>query len=418
MDSKPSLRAWSMWAVALVFFAYQFIMRLFPGLVMHDIMAKHHIDVLAFGVLSSMYYFGYAAMQIPVALLLDRFGPRKVISLCALICSLATLLFVYATSWQVVLLARCLIGVGSAAGFLGTSKVISSIFPEQQYAKMIGLSFTVGLAGALYGGKPVSLLIATSGWEKVGALVGICGLCFAALSWCVLQPMVQTHNTPRAPIFKSLGQLFRNRYLIALAVANLLMVGSLEGFADVWGVSFLTSAFALEKADAAFVVSCIFLGMLCGGPLLAALASRWSAYYLVTAGCGLLTAVLFGILLTGFPNIPYLALCSVLFLVGIFCCYQVLIFAIGSKLVPPELKGVTVAFLNCINMLGGSFFHLVIGSLLKFSGGEAAESLHTYTPHQFASALSAIPICAVIGALVVLFVGMRQRRRVREDPCA
>lgn len=403
------LHAWSMWGLAVLFFSYQFIMRLFPGLVMQDIMQKHEVDVLSFGLLSSMYYFGYAGMQIPIAILLERYGPRKILTLFILICSLGILLFVYATHWKLVLLSRFLIGVGSAVGFLGTSKIVSMYFPAKQYAKMIGLSFTVGLLGAFYGGKPVSMLIQTDGWESVGAWVGLCGLVFAALSFFLIKEL-KGEKSVQEPVLKSLKEIARNPYLPLLAIANLLMVGSLEGFADVWGVSFLTNAYALEKVDAAFVTSWIFIGMLFGGPLLTSLASRFSTY-LVTAMSGVVMALLFGVLLLGFPTLPYSALCGVLFIIGIFCCYQVLVFVLGTQLSPPHLQGMTVAFLNCVNMLGGSFFHLLIASLLKFSDGEDASNLSRYSPESFASALSAIPVCALIGASLILLIAYAVKKR-------
>src|SRR3990172_8928302 len=90
---------WVMWFLATSFFAYQFIMRVFTGLCVPEIMSKFHIDATEFGLLSSLYYYGYADMQIPVAYLLDRFGPRLVISLSCLLCSAATFLFYGTENW-------------------------------------------------------------------------------------------------------------------------------------------------------------------------------------------------------------------------------------------------------------------------------------------------------------------------------
>ena len=71
-----------------------------------------------------------------------------------------------------------------------------------------------------------------------------------------------------------------------LSFGNLLMVGSLEGFADVWGVPYLTKAYGLEKGEAAGLVSFIFVGMLFGGPLLAYFAKK-AGHYAIIAACGL-----------------------------------------------------------------------------------------------------------------------------------
>lgn len=417
MNSSVSrFRAWAMWVVALLFFAYQFVMRLFPGLVVKDIMMTYQVDALALGFLSSMYYFGYAGMQIPVAVLLDRYGPRTVIAASAALCSLATLGFVLAPNWQIALVARFFIGAGSAAGFLGTSKVISMFFSEASYAKMVGLSFTFGLMGALYGGKPVSLLIDADGWKIVGAIIAGVGFICAFLAWLIIKPFAYDEKKVNEPVKQSIIYVFKNPYIVILAIANLLMVGSLEGFADVWGVSFLSQAFNLQRSEAAFITSFIFIGMLFGGPILASLAARFSAYFLVTASCGFLIALLFLFMFGTFPNVHSTVLCVVLFLIGIFCCYQVLMFAIGTKLSPPQHRGVCIAFLNCINMLGGSFFHLLIGGLLNaFWTGDTINSLKIYSSHNYVMALSAIPVCAFIGGLLVIWIGYKVGKEEKQS---
>lgn len=133
---------------------------------MQSTMETLSIEATGFGFLAATYYYGYSGMQIPVAILLDRIGARYTIVGCATLCGAATLLFAYTNNICLASLSRFFIGVGSAVGFLGTSKVISQWFPKDRYATMIGFSFSVGLVGALYGGKPVNLLI-----EQYGGLI-------------------------------------------------------------------------------------------------------------------------------------------------------------------------------------------------------------------------------------------------------
>src|SRR5689334_294727 len=124
MRSIHKIIPWFFWGLGSCFFSFQFILRLLPGLIMNQVMTKFHVDAAAYGLLSSMYYFGYAGAQLPVAFLLDRFGPRKVISLSAFLCAFGVFVFAYSDQWAFILGARFIIGVGSAAGFLGASKVI------------------------------------------------------------------------------------------------------------------------------------------------------------------------------------------------------------------------------------------------------------------------------------------------------
>ncbi len=394
---------WVMWFLATLFFAYQFIMRVFTGLCVPEIMHKFHIDATEFGLFSSLYYYGYAGMQIPVAYMLDRFGPRLVISLCCLVCSFSIFLFYWTENWYLVLLSRFLIGAASAAGFLGTAKVISLWFPFIHYTRMVGLTFSFGLLGAVYGGKPVSHLISLYGWENVLLLVSGVGLLLTGFLATGIKSHTPSCLQERSSLFTDFKSLLTRRSLLLIAFCNLLMVGALEGFADVWGVPYLVNVYDFAKEDAAFVTSSIFTGMLFGGPILAYLSEKFKAFYTITGLCGLLMAVIFSSMLFFPGQLGYTTLCVLMFGVGILCCYQVLVFAIGAASVPPEMRNITIAFLNCINMLGGSFFHPSIGRLMDvFWGGGLADGQRVYDPYAYTYALGIIPLAAFIGGTLFL----------------
>lgn len=402
-----------MWLFPALFFAYQFILRLWPGLMMQSIMGQFSIDASQFGLLAACYYYGYAGMQIPVAILLERYGARTIIFLFALLCGFATWLFTYTESFYLALLSRFLIGAGSAVGFLGVSKVVSEWFPKEKYARMVGFSFTFGLLGAIYGGKPVSLLIDRYSWQHVASTLALASIIIGVLTYFILRTPVKTSSIVENDSFKitHMKAFLSSPTLWCLAIANLLMVGSLEGFADVWGVPYLMMAYGLDKADAAGVVSFIFFGMLIGGPFLA-MCSRRVGDYSVIIACGLGMALIFiGLLVSQTFSVSMLSF--LFFSVGLMCCYQVIVFAAGAKLVTIQQLGVTVAFLNCINMLGGSFFHTMIGKIMELSwqGQYAADGLKTYHLDAYRHALCVIPICAVLGSIIVVLVSLRLKNR-------
>ncbi len=402
---------YAMWVFPLAFFTYQFILRLWPSLMMQQIMQQFQIDATGFGLLASIYYYGYAGMQLPIAVLLDRYGARYVVCLCAITCGLATLLFTYTTNWHLALLSRFLVGAGSAAGFLATSKVISQWFGRQYYARMVGFSFTVGLLGAIYGGKPVSLMVENFGWQQVAFVLALVSIGIGVLTLLFLKNSNSTEETGTDICLNDFGKLLKLPAIWLLAIANLLMVGPLEGFADVWGVNYLIAAINLNKADAAGIVSCIFVGMLFGGPLLAAFAKRFSNYSVITL-CSIGMVLAFVFLLFGKDVSNTYLLSALFFGVGILCCYQVLVFAAGSELVTPAMLGVTIAFLNCINMLGGSFFHSTIGwAMDMFWTGLTDNGIRQYAVESYQKALLIIPLAAVVGGgLVVILKVITQNK--------
>jgi predicted MFS family arabinose efflux permease len=399
-----------MWLLPLSFFTYQFILRLWPGLMMHQIMEQFSIDATGFGLLAAFYYYGYSSMQIPVAILLDRFSVRYIICGFALLCGLATLLFTITDNFYLALLSRFLIGTGSAVGFLATSKVLSLWFPKDQYARMIGFSFTLGLMGAIYGGKPVSLLIDQHSWHNVALTLAVISMAIGCLTFFTLRTPKNNDELTAKEQFRiaDFKSILSSEVIWWLALANLLMVGSLEGFADVWGLQYLMIAYDLSKCDAASLISNVFYGMIVGGPLLAFFSQRVGNYSVIAA-CGFGMSLAFIFLLFS-DEYHHIAIGCLFFAVGVMCCYQVIVFAAGSDLMPPKQLGVTVAFLNCINMLGGSFFHTIIGFVMDlfWTGSFNDEGIRIYDLETYKYAISVVPVCAILGALIVCVIGRRR----------
>ena len=412
LTQKHKYLPFFMWLFPLSFFTYQFIWRLWPSLMMREIMQQFAIDASGFGFLTGLYYYGYSPMQIPVAMMLDRFGARYIVFGSAVLCGIAASTFTYTDNWTLACLSRFLVGAGSAVGFLGTSKVISEWFPKDQYARMIGFSFTVGLMGALYGGKPVSLLVENYSWQKVAFVLACLSIVLGVGAYLFLRSpkMFKTQNDPDHFKVCHFKELLSSPVIWLLALSNFLMVGSLEGFSDVWGVPYLMTAYSLSKSDAAELVSFVFVGMLFGGPLLAALSKKLGNYTVISL-CGFGMAIAF-MLLFSTTHYNWYWFAGLLFCVGILCCYQVIVFVAGSDLVSPQVLCVTVAFLNCVNMLGGSFFHTSIGLMMDafWTGFVGPDGVREYTLESYRTALMIIPACAILGGCLVAALGAKLRQ--------
>ncbi|MFV9875132.1 MAG: hypothetical protein AB8U25_01675 [Rickettsiales endosymbiont of Dermacentor nuttalli] len=147
-------------------------------------------------------------------------------------------------------------------------------------------------------------------------------------------------------------------------------------------------AYNLDKSSAAGIVSFIFLGieMLFGGPLLALFNKKLGSYTycFIWAGYGC------NILHVASSYISSIWIIMLLFfVVGIMCCYQVIVFSASTKLVDPKSLSITVAFLNSINMFGGLFFHTIIGMIMERDSVSVA--INNVQSYEYA--LSIISIC-------------------------
>lgn len=92
--------AYSAWLIASIFYAYQCMIRIMPNIMLSDIMQKFNIDAAIFGQFSGFYYIGYCLGHIPIGIMIDRYGPRKVMSISILLIVLGILPILFTQHWN------------------------------------------------------------------------------------------------------------------------------------------------------------------------------------------------------------------------------------------------------------------------------------------------------------------------------
>jgi MFS family permease len=383
-----------MWLTVSFFYAYQYIIRVLPNVMISDIMSKFDIDAGLFGQFSGIYYIGYALGLIPIGIMLDRIGPKKILPICILLTILGTLPLVWSDFWIYPVMGRFLIGVGSSSAILGVFKIVRMAFSEKRFAFMLSWSVTIGLMGAIYGGGPVNYLKNIWGFEKVVYALVALGVFLALLSYIVIRD--QDPELTSNSIWLDLKQVLGHKKVILVCFFAGCMLGPLEGFADVWGSTFLHTVYKLDDTIASSLPSIIFLGMACGGPLLSLIAGRFNNYLAVIFGCAVFMGLSFVVLLQGLLPIAWLSI--LFFLIGMMCSYQILAIYEVSTYVLPHVVGLTNAVANMIIMMFGYVFHSIIGQVIDmFSNRDG------YTPLDSAQALIygiwVIPAGLFLGAL-------------------
>jgi predicted MFS family arabinose efflux permease len=362
---------WFMWIIASTFYAYQYILRVMPNIFLPDIMEKFQIDAADFGQFSGVYYLGYSLMHLPIGLMLDRYGPRKVITGCILLTVVGLLPIIFADSWIYPVMGRVMIGMGSSAAILGTFKIIRMTFKEERFTRMLSFSVTIGLLGAIYGGAPVSYMCDHLGYQIVIVTFIVLGLLLALAAYWVI-PETRTENP--APILSTVKAVLTNRKVMGLCFFTGLMVGPLEGFADVWGAAFFKQVYGFEQGIANSLPSIIFMGMCFGGPLLSIMAEKTGNYLGFIMGAGFVMLLVFLALIAGVLTINSITISFIL--VGICCSYQIIAIYKASTYVSESVAGLTNAVANMIIMSFGYAFHAVIGFVVNLYGGiEKAQPL-------------------------------------------
>jgi predicted MFS family arabinose efflux permease len=393
MTSSTRKAAWAVWIIASVFYAYQYILRVMPNIMLEDIMRQFNIGAATFGQFSGVYYIGYSLMHLPVGIMLDRYGPRKVMTGCILMTVAGLMPLLFADHWIYPIAGRFLIGLGSSAAILGVFKIIRMTFSEQRFPRMLSLSVTIGLIGAIYGGGPVSYMRETLGYQTVVQIFALVGIVLACATYWIVPPVKIPYQ---GTVLSDIKEVFGNRKVIWTCIFAGLMVGPLEGFADVWGTAFLKQVYGFDGALAASLPSMIFIGMCCGAPVLSFIAEKAGSYLGTIIGAGITMTASFFVLLNWQLSSSPLAICFVV--VGVCCAYQILAIYKASTYVREQVAGLTTAVANMIIMIFGYAFHTVIGAVIDAFGGPNVSKALIY-----GTRVIPIALCLGTAGFVLLF---------------
>ncbi len=388
--------AWCAWLIASLFYAYQYVLRVMPNIMLTDITQQFNIDAAVFGQFSGAFYIGYCLMHLPIGIMLDRYGPRKVMSACILLTVAGLLPIIFAEYWIYPIIGRVLIGIGSSAAILGAFKIIHMTFRAQDFAKMLSFSVTIGLLGGIYGGVPVSYLCDAYGYKTVVGIFAIIGVLFACVTYMLVPDVTSEHKTT---VISDIKTVFANGKVILVCCLAGLMVGPMEGFADAWGSEFLKQAYGFDAKTANYLTSMIYIGM-CFAPLLSRIAEKTGAYIGTIAGAGVVMLGVFTLLVSGTLNSSSITVGF--FIVGLCCAYQILAIYKASTYVPENVAGLTTAVANMIIMSFGYVFHSIIGIIIK-SYSTAGDAV------AFSYGITIIPITLLIGAIGFLMIFYQER---------
>ncbi len=164
-EEKTSMHAYLAWGGVALFFLYQYVLRIAPGLVEPELRSAFFMTANDFSTLGSFFMFIYALVQIPCGLLIDRLGVKRVVLSSILLCLVGNGLLIIGNSLWEAQVSRIFMGLGSACGYIGCMKVAADSFPSSNRSFFMGAALTLGLFGPLLAAKPLVHLIETTSWH-------------------------------------------------------------------------------------------------------------------------------------------------------------------------------------------------------------------------------------------------------------
>ena len=196
------------------------------------------------GLLTSVYFLTFAAAQIPVGMLLDRYGPRRVQSALMVVAALGSALFAASENFSMLLLGRALIGLGVAAALTAGMQALVLWFPRERVPLLNGLMVMLGALGAMTATWPAELLLASIGWRELfGLLAALTAVCAIVVHFVVPEA---------APVSKAvsvgLKKVYTDPRFWRLAPLSASCIGTAWALQGLWAAQWLADVDGLDRA--------------------------------------------------------------------------------------------------------------------------------------------------------------------------
>lgn len=408
INAKGLFKTFKPWLIIFfcgLFYCYQFLLRVLPNTFSKEFFQGYDINASQFGVIIAAYSFGYVICQVPFGIMFDRISIRFFFPMAPIICAIGTLSLSYCNSLISASLARFLMGVGSAFGFIGAIKVATLILPQRKVSLAIGTIILFGTLGAGIGGAPIKYLAGLYGWREVIRLIGFLGIflsvaMFFAHSSEIVKSKQIEFPSKKQNILKDIRSIIGNRQIIALSLCGMLMYMPITILGVGWGINFIVTFFNTTYKTATNGIFFMFLGAGLGGPIIAFISEIAGNKKNIMFISSLLSFMLYIFILYGTSNQNAYFIYASFFAIGILYSAKTLSFAMACEIMPKNISALTASLLNMFVMFAGIIFHPLVGYLLQYGYSKNAVS---YSSFDYRIALSILPLSSLLACYLIYF---------------
>lgn len=367
VQSHVTLRGWLIFMGALIY-AYIYILRIQPGAMLIQLMEAYHLSVTDLAQIVTVYLPLYLLLQLPMGILLDRYGCKKILIMSLCCCIVGIHCLNQGESPIFLLLGRLLIGIGSAPVYLSVLKLALRNISERYFSVAVGLISTFSMLVAYRGDQWIAQTVVHYSWQLTNDILAGIG-CLLLIIVC-FSPSID--SKPLQSQLVSWGKLWREcrllvmdrRIIINMSIAGLLYT-PLSLLAEFWGAYYVNLVHPNSPAHYSDQVSLFFIGWAFGAPLFGWLA-RWcgSERFLMLIS-SVITVVLLIALYAAFVDKESSMGVYFLFIGGAASC-QVLVMSSAKKLSSESTHAVCFALTNTSIMLVNYLVQWIFTGLLSF----------------------------------------------------
>ncbi|MEM6985270.1 MAG: MFS transporter [Pseudomonadota bacterium] len=386
-------------------FAYAFVQRVAPSVMTGELMRDLSVGAAALGTLSAMYFYSYAVIQLPVGMLLDRFGPRKLLSAAMLVCAAASLAFAASDSVVSASLSRAMVGAAVAFCFVGTLTIANLWLPANRFATLAGLVQSVGMMGAMLGQAPLRWMVDDLGWRgSFQALAVVAALLAVSMFWVIPRRAQRADTQPANAANQqsdagSALSVLKNPHTWRCALIGFALTPIMLAFAGLWAVPWMVQIHGFTEATAAGTASLLFLGWAVGSLLSGFVSDLIGRKRPVLLLGGCLCVVCYAALLF-LPSLSHAALSALFVLIGLGGATMVLTFGLVRTGNPPAHAAAAMGVVNTCVVGSGAVMQPLIGWLLElYWDGQTRDGVQVFSESTYQLAFSSLLVLLAIGVV-------------------
>ena len=348
------------------------------AVIAQDLTRELGLGASQLGLMTSLFFATFAALQLPLGIGLDRWGPRWVTPGLMWISVAGSALFALAPSYGLLALGRALIGAGMAGVLMGSLKMFSQWFPVNRYATVSGLLVGIGALGSLAAATPLAWVNAAVGWR---AVFGTAAVVTALVATAI---MVWTRNTPPGVEWSSatggvgsFGTVFRDTRFWRITPLAFFVAGTALGFQGLWAGPYLFDVVGLDPVATGNVLLWLGIGMILGFVVSGWLADRMGMAQMTVVMSVVFVACQFGLALR--PGLGWVRLLYAVF--GFTGGINVMFPTHARKIFPLRMTGKAVSAVSLF-AIGGTFLlqwwmGLIIGAFPVDAAGSYPPAAYT-----------------------------------------
>lgn len=381
-------KRWTIFAVLALMYILVYFYRVSLAVVAGDISRDLRLTPVQLGSLSGVLFYVYAVAQIPLGPMIDRFGSRLVISGCGLLTTIGGVLFSQAETLEVAMLARVLIGVGTASVLMATFALFSHWFDKREFGRVSGFMVALGNLGNLAATAPLALAVGAFGWRNSFLVAGAIQAVVTLLVFVKVQdkPDAGAHSDepaspPKTGMMAAWGEIFGTRDFWLLGGVSFFWYGNYLALQALWGGPYLMEVLQLSRSAAGSMLMFTSFGFIFGSSFVDLAARRFFKSYKKTLLTGQLALLLLMSAFLGWAEmIPQTLLAVVFFVIGLAVSSGVMIYPIIRSMFRIEIVGTALTSLNFYVLMGAAvtqqLMGIIVGSYGDAGGGIPAGALH------------------------------------------